>query len=198
MDVEARRKEIVRWEALSAQNRAKTPCPPPLEIDETFTKKAPVPPKSIFWTKGLKTNSDGTVVGDGMLSLELVGLDLLGFDLSRNTFAMNETLRIAIRTILPFLVLILVSRLTAPDDKNRLDRFFAKMATVVQEDREADARELELSYAQPDRFDHRKLFPRSDWMFYRWNRVDLIGFVLAVLCAFAVLGFLKLLLTIGA
>jgi SSS family solute:Na+ symporter len=197
MDVEARKQEIAVWRQLSDEER-KTPQPKPLAVGEQFTKTDSLQAKSIFWTKGLSHDAEGTTVGAGMLSLELIALDRMGCDLSANTYAINETVRIAIRTITPFLILMLVSRLTAPEDKVRLDRFFAKMATPVEEDREADARELELSYAEPTRFDHRKLFPRSDWMFYKWNRVDTIGFVLAVLCAFAVIGFLKLLLTLGS
>jgi SSS family solute:Na+ symporter len=133
-----------------------------------------------------------------MLSLELVALDRLGFDLSKNSYAVNETLRVLIRTIVPFVVLIVVSRLTRPEDTSRLDRFFARMMTVVQEDRAADAREVELSCAQPDRFNHRKLFPGTQWEFSKWNRVDAIGFAAAVLCALAVLGFLKILIMIGS
>jgi SSS family solute:Na+ symporter len=125
-------------------------------------------------------------------------LDQLGFPLSRNTYALNETVRVLIRTILPFLVLVIVSLLTRPVDKDRLDRFFVKMKTEVREDREEDARELALSYARPDRFHHKKLFPNTSWEFHRWNRVDTIGFLLAGLCIFAVLGFLQILLTLGS
>jgi SSS family solute:Na+ symporter len=154
--------------------------------------------KSIFWTKGIRPRGDGTFVGTGMLNLELIALDRLGWNLSANTYALNETIRILIRTILPFLILMIVARVTRPVEKERLDRFFVRMRTTVLEDREADAREVELSYADPDRFSDKKLFPRSQWEFERWDRVDTIGFMLALLCAFAVLGFFKLLLTIGS
>jgi len=92
---------------------------------------------------------------------------------------------------------MVVARFTRPMEKERLDRFFVKMKTVVHENREVDAREMELSYANPDRFNHKKLFPNSHWEFDKWDRVDIIGFLLALLTAFAVLGFFKLLLSIG-
>ncbi|MBN2215988.1 MAG: sodium:solute symporter family protein [Pirellulales bacterium] len=193
MDVETREREIAEWESLPEHERANTDRPAPLTAGESFEKRAKVPAKSIFWTKGVKQGS-----GAGMLNLELIALDRIGFDMSRNTYAVNETIRVLIRTIVPFFILMLVSRFTRPVDRVRLDRFFAKMMTVVDENREADARELELSYAQPDRFHHKKLFPNSQWEFAKWNRVDAIGFVLAVLCVGAVLGFLKLLLVIGS
>ncbi|MBN2577707.1 MAG: sodium:solute symporter family protein [Pirellulales bacterium] len=198
MDVEQRQKEIAGWEALTPEQKRRTPKPLPLTVGEKFKKSVPVPAKSIFWTQGIKLNDQGTCAGTGMLNLELVALDLLGFPLEKNTYALNETVRILIRTILPFLILIGVSLLTRPEDRRRLDRFFAKMKTEVREDRAADQRELDLSYAQPDRFDHRKLFPKTQWEFHKWNRVDTVGFILSSLIAFSVLGFLKLLLLIGS
>lgn len=71
------------------------------------------------------------------------------------------------------------------------------MKTVVHENREVDAREIELSYAHPDRFNYKKLFPNTQWEFDKWDRVDVIGFLPAVATAFAVLGFFQLLLIIG-
>jgi len=198
MDVELRQKKIAEWEALPETEKEEVSRPAPLVAGETFSKKVPVPAKSIFWTQGIKPAPGGTSVGTGMLNLELIALDRLGFDLSKNSYAINETIRVLIRTILPFLMLMLVSWLTPPENKLRLDRFFARMMTVVREDREADAREVELSYANPDRFNHKKLFPGTQWEFSKWNRVDTIGFVLAVLCVFAVLGFLKVLLLVGS
>jgi solute:Na+ symporter, SSS family len=198
MDVELRQKEIARWEAMSAEQKSDIAKPRPLAVGEEFAKTVVLPSKSIFWTKGIKPNAEGMLAGSGFLSLELVVLDRLGFDLSRNTYAMNETVRVLIRAIFPFAVLIAVSLLTRPEDKRRLDRFFVKMQTEVREDREEDERELELSYADPGRFRHKKLFPNSQWEFCKWNRVDTIGFLLAFACVFAVLGFFQLLLLIGS
>jgi solute:Na+ symporter, SSS family len=198
MDVEMRQEEIARWETLSEEEKSRVARPSPLVAGAEFTKTVVLPAKSIFWTKGIKQQADGTLVGTGMLNLELIALDRLGCNLAANTYAMNETIRILIRTIVPFLILMVVAWLTRPLEKQRLDRFFVKMKTPVREDREADARELELSYANPDRFNHRRLFPNTHWEFDKWDRVDTIGFLLALLAAFAVLGLFKFLLLIGS
>jgi SSS family solute:Na+ symporter len=198
MDVEMRQKEIAAWEALPEAQRSRAAKPSPLAVGDEFTRTIALPAKSVFWTKGIKQSVDGTLAGAGMVNLELVALDRLGFNLSDNSYAMNETVRVLIRTILPFLILMVVACFTRPLEKERLDRFFVKMKTVVHENREVDAWEMELSYAHPDRFNHKKLFPNTQWEFEKWDRVDVIGFLLAVLTAFAVLGFFKLLLMIGA
>ena len=98
-----------------------------------------------------------------MLNLELILIDKLGFDLSINSYSLNETIRVIIRTIIPFFVLILFTLLTRPDDKKMLDRFFAKMKTPVQPDSVSDTQELAQSFKKPDRFDAKKLFPKSSW-----------------------------------
>jgi len=162
---------------------------------QTYTQ----PARSIFWGKGIKLDQNGRKYGSGMLSLELVLLDRMGFDLSRNPYALNETIRILIRTIVPFLILIAVSLLTRRDDKALLDRFFVKMKTPVHTDPAEDARRLEGSYADPHRFDHTNLFgPRSDWEFNKWTRTDAVGFLVSCALAAGVILLLVGLISLGA
>jgi len=197
MDEAQREKEIAQWQQANATGKAEGPCPAPLKTGALFTKTYSIPARPIFWTQGLEAQSDGSVVGRGMLNVGLLALDAAGLDLTRNPYALNETLRILIRIILPFLILILVAWFTHHEDEAILDRFYAKMKTPVLVDREADAKEIEASYAAPHRFDNRKMFPGTGWECLKWRRVDIVGFVLAQLAAFAIVGFLFALLTIG-
>ncbi len=197
MDVDARKGEIEKWDKLDAAGKAEVTRPVSLQVGVEFTKTYKLPSKSIFWTKGIKANGQEQQQGYGVLNLELLLIDRLGGNLSANPYALNETIRIAIRTIVPFIVLVIVSFLTKRDDKNMLDRFFVKMKTRVIKDRDADAKELELSYADPDRFNDRKLFPNSDWEFDKWDKEDIIGFAISITGVFAVIGLLVFLVTIG-
>lgn len=197
MDVVARQQEIERWDALHEKEQTTTLRPEPLQEGQAFEKTYQLPSRSIFWTKGIKLDKSGRPCGSGMLSLELVLLDRLGFDLQKNPYAFNETIRIVIRTVIPFLILIVVSWLTRLQDRKSLDRFFVKMKTPVRVDSLEDAKELELSYANPRRFDGKKLFPGSHWEFDKWTKTDLIGFLVSALVAVAVIGFLVALLSLG-
>jgi SSS family solute:Na+ symporter len=87
--------------------------------------------------------------------------------------------------------------MTKRDDKAMLDRFFVKMKTTVKKVREADKREMELSYANPDRFNHLKLFPNSDWELTKWNKTDIIGFLISIVIAFGIVGLVFLIVEIG-
>ncbi len=198
IDVEKRDQEIAQWEKLNATGQADGVRPMPLAIGDKLEKSFTMAPKSIFWTLDIKLDAQGRKYGSGLLNPELVLLDRLGFDLAGNSFAFNETLRLVIRTIIPFLIFILVALLTHPMDRRLLDRFYVRMKTPVLPDHDADAREVACSYTNPDRFNHLKLFPGSNWEFDKWDKVDTIGFLLAVLCLFGILGMLYLVISIGA
>ena len=131
------------------------------------------------------------------LKVELVAVDLLGWDLSKNAYSFNETMAILLRLVLPFASLVVVALLTRPEDKARLDRFYVKMKTPTQADHAADARQMELSYANPHRFDHLKLFPRSNWELRRWDRQDIKGILGASLASAAIVLLLYLMVIIG-
>jgi len=197
LDVQQKQKEIDLWKQQKEQGIAVGEAPTPLQAGTTFTKQFKHPMKSIFWTKDLKLRPDGMKFGDGMLNLELLALDRLGVDLENNPYALNETLRILIRTIVPFLILMAVSYITQPEDRQRLNRFFVKMKTVVHVDPQQDQKELELSYATPHRFDHLKLFPNSNWELDKWDRTDVVGFLLCILGVFAIIGTMTLLVSLG-
>ncbi|MCD4830391.1 MAG: sodium:solute symporter family protein [Anaerohalosphaeraceae bacterium] len=197
MDVDVRMVEIEKWDRLNTAGMAETIRPVVLRVGDEFTRTYKLPVKSIFWTKGVKANGQKQRQGYGMLSLELLLIDKLGGNLSANPYALNETIRIATRTTVPFIVLVIVSFLTKRDDKKMLDRFFVKMKTRVSRDHDTDAREMQLSYANPDRFNDRKLFPNSDWEFDKWTREDAVGFTLSVVTVFVVIGFLMLLIGVG-
>jgi len=197
MDVAARQQEIERWDQLHQKGQTTTARPEPLQEGRAFEKTYQLHSRSIFWTKGIKLDKSGRSCGSGMLSLELVLLDRIGLDLQENPYALNETIRIVIRTVTPFLILVVVSWLAKPGERRQLDKFFVKMKTPVRVDALEDTRELELSYANPRRFDSKKLFPGSHWEFDRWTKTDLIGFVVSAFVAVAVIVFLMALLSLG-
>ncbi|VAX21899.1 hypothetical protein MNBD_IGNAVI01-1641 [hydrothermal vent metagenome] len=196
-DVQARLNEISVWKNLPEEKRKNTTPPEQLKIGDRFEKTYILPQKSIFWTKGIKKLNNGQLAGSGMLNIELVMLDWMGFDLSKNSYAMNETIRIIIRTVVPFIVFIFVAFYTKRESNTRVDRFFAKMKTKVADDPESDIKELELSYNDPKRFDHMKILPRSGWEFDKWDKEDFVGFSLSIVGVFVVIGLLVLLVSIG-
>jgi len=198
------------------------PEPPKAELGEpiqvTFVSDA----KSIFWRGGVEAVSDskaemvpvsetdngaskvlvehdsGKKIGRGAFNLDFVLYQWIGLDLSGASKATLETLRLPFRLILPFLVLIFVSCMTPGNSEKALDRYFVKMKTEVDPDPASDKENLSESYANPDRFHDRRIFPKGDWEFVRPRPVDVLGFLAAVGVCFLVIGLLLWLSGIGA
>jgi Na+/proline symporter len=136
--------------------------------------------------------------GKGLFRTEVYLISLLGVDVTKFNAAQLMTTRYVVDALLPILILIVVSLLTPPTDPQRVARFYVRLKTPVGATLEEDALAVEASYADPTRYDHLKLFPKSNWEFTQWNRQDALGF----LCCCGLVGFIliffKAVLMIGA
>jgi hypothetical protein len=59
---------------------------------------------------------------------------------------------------------------------------------------ELEVATMEETRRNPARFDHTKLFPRSNWEFCKWDKVDAIGFGACCAVSFSIVGIFILLL----
>ena len=197
LDVDNRAKEIARWDQLNKLGKADTSRPAPLTIGQSFEETYTFAQDSVFWTQGIKADENGALYGKGRFSIELWILEKCGLNLQANPYALNETLRILFRTLVPFIIMIVVSLVTPADSRSVLDGFYAKMRTKVVTDPKIDAEEVELSLKNPDRFRDLLLFPNSQFEFYKWNRQDWIGFILSVVGVGLVLLFVWIVTAVG-
>lgn len=197
LDVTAREAEIAVWDDLAERGEDVGERPQTLRIGEEFTRYDYIEPKSIFWQTGLHRGADGSTEGGGLLKVELVALEWLGFDLSRNKQSLNETLAAIFRIVIPFGVIFLVSLVTPREDRRRLDFFFARLRTPAVADPVLDAMAVEAVRQNPGLHDDLKLFPRSDWEFRKWTANDWKGQGYVLLGASGVILLLYLLVTVG-
>jgi Na+/proline symporter len=199
IDVAERDLEIAAWMNLSEQEKAATQKPIPLSLGEPFSKTFNLPSKTIFWSKQPGINEEGKMEARGYMFPELLLIHSLGFDLTGNPYAMNESIRMLIRLLFPFIIIILVSLLT-PENKDEItDRFFLKMRTRVRgKGPKADMEDLEVSFKNPGKTRVELLFPSTSLEVYKWNRQDVGGFLISVLVVFAVIGTLFLFVSAGS
>jgi hypothetical protein len=76
-----------------------------------------------------------------------------------------------------------------------------RLATVLLVDttgHEDDAKAVQASYDNPKRYDHLKLFPKTNWELTKWDRQDTLGFLSCCGLVVVVLVFFKFVLTIGS
>lgn len=196
--------------------------PEPIQAGDDFTDTFTSGGKAIYWTtlkpigdvEKVETKreasddaktititaryAEGSMRGGGRLNLDYMLYGLLGMDLKRADNAMLTTLRLPPRMFTPFVVMILLSLLTKRGTKDALDRYYVKMKTPVDPDPEEDHRQLQESYANPGRYDEKKLFPNTNIEIQRPNQRDIVGFVISVGVCFAFLALAYLLVNIGA
>jgi Na+/proline symporter len=125
--------------------------------------------------------------------LKAVGLDMRNFSRAGLT-----TVRWSFCGLFPFLMLMAFSLVTPVSAPERADRFYAKQRTPVGATPEEDRIEVEKSFDNPRRLDHKKLFPGTNWEFGVWERQDYIGFFSCWGVVVVILGFLYLVLHLGA
>lgn len=213
-DVARRDAEIADWTADSG-----LPEPAPIALGDELTETKRRGGAALFWTgsskpvrdeqlKEIKRSelSNGEEVtyvydcpleGTGRLRLDMVIMDRLGLDLEPMSAAAIKTLDLPFATVVPFLVMILCSLVTKPNSRESLDRLYVRMKTPVTTDPEHDKAEVEKSYADPSRFDDRKLFPGTGLEFQRPTVVDVVGFLACFAMCFAIIGVVLLVAQIG-
>ena len=195
LDVARRMEQIERWEREYEPGKNDPGKPADLRLGEMMEVRVKPPGKAIYWTMGVR--QEGVRKGLGFFNWEMVLLAATGLELERLSSPMVETLRLPLRILLPILLMVLVSLFTTPVELGHVIRFYAKMKTPVLADPDADKRELELSYRDPGRFDHSKLFPGSQLEFTRWTRQDLLGFLGGIICALLVIAMTLLVAGVG-
>lgn len=189
VDVEQRVKEIEVWEELNAKGESVGERPEEIKLGEKFTKAFVLPSKTIFWSKQPALNENGAPEARGYFYPELLLLNSLGFNLHKMPYALNETIRMMVRLISPFLILILVSLLTKPNEDDSIKQFFLKMRTKVRGlGAEVDKQDLEDSLANPEKTKDVLLFPETNLEIYKWNKQDIYGFLISILIVFVVIG----------
>jgi hypothetical protein len=169
---------------------------------EIITREQHVEPVSIYFEEGVvrvdpkDLNSPRT--GLGLFRVEVWLLAAVGVDVAGFNPAQLLMTRYVVDAALPILMLIVVSLLTKPTDPVRVARFYVRMKTPVAATLDEDAKEVEASYANPTRFDDRKLFPKSNWEFTKWDRMDALGFIGCCGLVGFILVFFKAVLVIGS
>ncbi|MDA7979773.1 MAG: sodium:solute symporter family protein [Pirellulales bacterium] len=131
----------------------------------------------------------GEYEGTGNFNLDFLLYQWIGLDLTSRSNAMLETLRLPPKIITPFVIMIVFSVITPRNRKEALDRYYVKMRTPVEPDPSADKAALEESYANPSRFDNKKLFPTSSLEFNRPSLTDIVGFLVSLAICFLILWF---------
>ncbi|MGD1029795.1 MAG: hypothetical protein ABSA05_01520 [Opitutaceae bacterium] len=139
-------------------------------------------------------NPASSLAGRGRFNLEAWMLERAGLRLERTSPSGLLAVQFFFDAAFPLAILFAASLVTRPPGRETVDRFFGTMKTPVGATPELDAAGLEETGRDPRRFDHLKIFPRSDWEFTRWDRTDTVGFFVCCGISASILGFFWLVL----
>jgi solute:Na+ symporter, SSS family len=133
-------------------------------------------------------STDTGPAGHGRFNFELYLLRCAGLNVDRLSAGGILAAQFFFDAFFPFAVLIIVSHLTTRTPSDRVLRFYGKLKTPVGATPELEALAMAETLEDPSRFDHLKLFPRSEWEFCRWTREDGVGFLICCGVSGGILG----------
>jgi SSS family solute:Na+ symporter len=148
-------------------------------VGEPIAVTTLVPPTGIFFETVVRENPadpNSHRVGQGRFHVELWLVACLGVDLRSWTKAELNAVRFAFTAIFPFVLLVVLSLVTRPENPEVLNRFFLRLRVPVQPSPEADRQALEEAAREPQRWEAQKLFPGSAWELGKPSWEDLLGF----------------------
>ncbi len=149
------------------------------KVGDKIEKSVIVAPVGVFFDKVARENPDDPAspkIGVDRFHAEIWIVSWFGIDVTKLSKAQLVAMRFFFDALFPFLLLFLFSLFTQPVRKEILDGFFAKLHTPVKATPEEDELALADARANFAQFEKEKMFPKSNWEFRKWKRVDYLGF----------------------
>ena len=114
-------------------------------------------------------------------------LHLLGIPVRQMSKAQLATSSFLFDIIFPFILLFGISMITRKNSEKVLQEFYGAVHTPVVADPKEDARLVQEAVDNPELVEQRKLFPGTNWEFWKPTKWDIWGFVLSwVMVAFII------------
>ncbi|HWF43345.1 MAG TPA: sodium:solute symporter family protein [Candidatus Kapabacteria bacterium] len=154
-----------------AEGRAKV-------IGDTIVKINRELPTGVYF-ENIKYEDNSTSakkIGEGQFRFQLWIIGLTGVDLTSFSKAGLSAASFLFDIIFPFLVLFIVSLITKTNSETVLRQFYARVHTPAHADPEYDALEVRKRIEDPSLVERDKMFPGTNWEFWKLTKQDAIGF----------------------
>ncbi len=159
-------------------------------VGQVIIKKKIHPPVGIFFEQVVRENPDdlnSPLVGKGAFRNQIFYLHLFGIPVRQMSKAQLATASFLFDIIFPFILLFGISMITRKNSEKVLQEFYGAVHTPVVADIKEDARLVQEAVDNPDLVEQRKLFPGTNWEFWKPTTWDIWGFVLSwVMVAFII------------
>ena len=169
-------------------------------VGEPITNVSREEPVGIYFENVVHSdpsNSNSKLVGQGMFRFQIWIIGLTGIDLTTLSKAGLSAVSFLFDIVFPFAVLFIVSLITKPNTELVLRQFYARVHTPAIADQELDAIEVQKRIDDTSLVEQDKMFPGTNWEFWRLTKRDVVGFGLCWLGVAAIVGIYYLIASIG-
>jgi SSS family solute:Na+ symporter len=169
-------------------------------VGETIEKRKVAPPSGIFYETVVRENPNdpnSKLVGQGMFRMQVYLVSLLGVDFTQMSKSQVSTVSFLFDIIFPFVILFGVSLFTKRNSEKVLREFYACIHTPCVADQTEDARRVQMAIDNPEIVEKDKVFPGTDWEFWKPTKMDVWGFIVLCLLVLVVIGLFYLVATVG-
>jgi len=170
-------------------------------VGQKIKKKKVHPPASIFFDRVIRENPEdpfSPLVGEGVFRNQIFYLAKLGVPVQNLTKAQLATLSFVFDIIFPFIILFSVSLITRRNSEKTLREFYGAIHTPAVADLEEDTRRVQEAIDNPEIVEKKKLFPGSNWEFWKPDKWDIWGFLLSWVVVGVIILLYILIMRIGA
>jgi SSS family solute:Na+ symporter len=169
-------------------------------VGQMIQKRSVQPPVAMFFDEVVRedeSNPSSRLVGKGSFKNQVYYCSLLGFPVESWSKAGLATASLVFDIFFPFLVLFGVSLVTKRNSEKTLREFYGAIHTPTVRDPVEDARLVREAVEHPEIVEGRKLFPHTDWEFWKPTKADIWGFIGCWALVAVVIGLYLFLMTIG-
>jgi len=169
-------------------------------VGQMMQKRKVQPPIAIYFDEVVRENERdpaSRLVGKGSFKNQIFYCSLLGVPVEGMNKAQLSTVSLLFDILFPFLVLFGVSLVTKRNSEKTLREFYGAVHTPTVADPEEDARRVQEAIEHPEIVESRKLFPHTDWEFWKPTKTDIWGFIGSWVMVGLIIGLYLFLMTIG-
>lgn len=170
-------------------------------VGQEIEKRKVHPPAAIYFDRVVRENPDdpnSRWIGEGVFRNQLFYLAKLGVPVQQLSKSQLATLSFIFDIIFPFILLFGISLVTRRNSEQTLREFYGAIHTPAVADQIEDARLVKEAIENPEIVEKKKLFPGTDWEFWKPDRWDIWGFALSWVAVALIILLYILIMRIGA
>ncbi len=149
-------------------------------VGQMIEKRVVQPPVAVFFDEVVRedeSDPSSRLVGKGSFRNQIYYCSLLGIPVETMNKPQLSTVSLVFDVVFPFILIFAISLVTKRNSEKVLREFYGSVHTPTIADPVEDARLVREAIDHPEIVEQRKLFPNTDWEFWKPTKADTWGFL---------------------